>query len=165
MIGWQWHQLDHMQMTCTSLKTDNHASTSSLSFWATVCKTVCHMLSDSCLSCLFVLSVTLVCCGQTVGWINMELDIQVGLGPGQWPHCVRWGPSSPQRGTAPQFSAHICCGQMAGWIKMPLGREVGLGPGHIVLDGDPAPPKRGHSPQFSDHTSIFLNQFSFIRIM
>jgi len=32
MIGWQWHQLDHMQITCTSLKTDNHASTSSLSF-------------------------------------------------------------------------------------------------------------------------------------
>jgi len=24
---WQWHQLDHMQV-CTSLQTDNHASTS-----------------------------------------------------------------------------------------------------------------------------------------
>jgi len=29
-MGWQWHQLDHMQMICTSLQTDNHASTSSL---------------------------------------------------------------------------------------------------------------------------------------
>jgi len=28
---WQWHQLDHMQV-CTSLQTDNHASTSTLSF-------------------------------------------------------------------------------------------------------------------------------------
>jgi len=28
MMGWQWHQLDHMQITCTSLQTDNHASTS-----------------------------------------------------------------------------------------------------------------------------------------
>ena len=28
---WQWHRLDHMQV-CTSLQTDNHASTSTLSF-------------------------------------------------------------------------------------------------------------------------------------
>jgi len=32
MMG-QWHQLDHMQITCTLLRTDNHASTSSLSFY------------------------------------------------------------------------------------------------------------------------------------
>jgi len=30
MIGRQWHQLDHMQIICTVLQTDNHASTSSL---------------------------------------------------------------------------------------------------------------------------------------
>jgi len=29
---WQWHQLDHMQV-CTSLKTDNHASTPPLRFF------------------------------------------------------------------------------------------------------------------------------------
>jgi len=52
----------------------------------------------------------------------------------------------PQRGTAPQFSAHICCGQTAGWIKRPLGRKVGLGPSNIVLDGDPV-----HPPQFLAH--------------
>jgi len=28
MMWWQWHQLDHMQIICTSLQTDNHASTS-----------------------------------------------------------------------------------------------------------------------------------------
>jgi len=33
MMGWQSHQLDHMQIICTSLQTDNHASTSSLSFY------------------------------------------------------------------------------------------------------------------------------------
>jgi len=33
MIGWHWHQLDHMQVICTSLQTDNHASTSSLQFF------------------------------------------------------------------------------------------------------------------------------------
>jgi len=28
MMGWQWHQLDHMQIICTSLQTVNHAITS-----------------------------------------------------------------------------------------------------------------------------------------
>jgi len=28
MMGWQWHQLDHTQIICTLLQTDNHASTS-----------------------------------------------------------------------------------------------------------------------------------------
>jgi len=32
MMGWQWHQLDHMQIICTSRQTDNHASTSPVSF-------------------------------------------------------------------------------------------------------------------------------------
>jgi len=32
MTRWQWHQLDHMQIICTSLQTDNHASTTSLKF-------------------------------------------------------------------------------------------------------------------------------------
>jgi len=37
MMGRQWHQLDHMQISCTSLQTDNHASTSQLSFLQTGC--------------------------------------------------------------------------------------------------------------------------------
>jgi len=59
---------------------------SEMQFWATVCKTV-HLLSDRCLSvcllCLSVcLSVTLVYCRQTVGWIKMKLvRVEVGLGP------------------------------------------------------------------------------------
>jgi len=32
-LGWQWHQLDHMQTICTSLRTDNHTNTSSLNFY------------------------------------------------------------------------------------------------------------------------------------
>ena len=64
--------------------------------------------------------------------------------------CVRRRPPPlPQRGTDPQFSAHICCGQMDAWIKMALGMQIGLGPGHIVLNGDPAPlPQRGTAPNF-----------------
>jgi len=29
-MGWQWHQLDHMQIICTLLQADSHASTSSI---------------------------------------------------------------------------------------------------------------------------------------
>jgi len=32
-MGWQWHQMDHVQIIYTSLQTDNHASTSLLSFY------------------------------------------------------------------------------------------------------------------------------------
>ena len=32
MMGWQWHQPDHMQIICIWLQTDNHASTSPLKF-------------------------------------------------------------------------------------------------------------------------------------
>jgi len=33
VMGWQWHQLDHMHIICTSLQTDNHTSTSSFIFY------------------------------------------------------------------------------------------------------------------------------------
>ena len=32
-MGWQWHQLDHMQIICTSLQTDNDYITSPLIFY------------------------------------------------------------------------------------------------------------------------------------
>ena len=70
----------------------------SASVWATVCKTVCPMLSDYCLS--SVLSVTLVYCGQTVWRIKMKLGVQVGLGPGDF---VLDGDPTPP----PNFSAHV----------------------------------------------------------
>jgi len=103
-----------------------------------------------CLSCM---SVQLVYCGQTVGWIKMTLGMQVGLGPG---HIVFDGdpaPPPPKGEAVPQFLADICSSQMAARIKMPLGMEVGLGPGDFVLDGDPTPfPQKGTiPPQISAH--------------
>jgi len=67
--------------------------------------------------------------------------------------CVRWGTRSPlpQRGTGPQFSAHICCGQVAAWIKMSLGMELGLDLGDFVLDEDPVAP----SPKGRQTPKIF----------
>ena len=35
--GWQWHQLDHIQIIYTSFQTDNHASTSTLNFLQARC--------------------------------------------------------------------------------------------------------------------------------
>jgi len=32
-MGWQWHHLDHIQIICTSLQTDNHAIASPFSFY------------------------------------------------------------------------------------------------------------------------------------
>jgi len=120
-------------------------------FWATVYKTVCPVLSDRCLSCP-VSPVCDVCVLWLYGWMDQYETWRAGR-PRPWPHCVRWGPSSPppKGGGAPQLSANICCGQMAGWIKMPLGREVGLSPSGIVLNGDPAPlhQKGAEPPIFS----------------
>jgi len=52
--------------------------------------------------CSVCLSVTLVYCGQTVGWIKVKLGMQVGLSPG---HIMLDGDPAPlpQRGTAPNF--------------------------------------------------------------
>jgi len=93
------------------------------------------------------MSVTLVYCGQTVGWIKMKRGMQVGLNAN---HIVLDGdPAPPPPKAHTPNSAHICCGQMAGWIKRPLGMEVGLGPGDFVLHKDPAPlPKKGGAPNF-----------------
>ena len=108
------------------------------------------MLSDRCLSLCPVLSLCDVDVLWPNGWMDQDETWHAGS-PRPWPHCVRWGPSSPSPKGAqplPQFSAHICCGQMAGWIEMPLGMEVGLSPGDFVLDGEPPPrsPKRGWRP-------------------
>jgi len=106
------------------------------------------MLWDRCLVCHVCLSVTLVYCGQTDGWIKRPLGTEVGLGPGD---IALDGDTAPptERGTAaPHFSAHVYCGQTAEWIRMPLGTEVGLGPGHIVLDVDQA-----EAPHGKEHSS------------
>ena len=51
------------------------------------------MLSDRCAVCLSLcLSVTLVYCNETVGWIKMKLGTEVGLSPG---HIVLDGAQLP----------------------------------------------------------------------
>ena len=44
-MGWQWHQLYHMQIICTLLQRGNHTSTSSLNFLQTGCSLWCPVNS------------------------------------------------------------------------------------------------------------------------
>ena len=74
------------------------------------------------------------------GWMDQD-DTWQGGRPLPWPHCVRWGASSP-----PQ-KALVCCGQTAGWIKLPLGREIGLSPGDTVRWGPSSPQKGAQQPR------------------
>ena len=68
------------------------------------------MLSDHCLSVLSVCLVTLVYCGQTVGWIKMPLATEVGLG--QATLCYMKTQLPPKRAQQPTpLSAHVYCGQ------------------------------------------------------
>ena len=66
------------------------------------------------------------------------------------PHFVRWGSSSPHRGTAsPLFGP--CLLWPNGWMDQDATwYEDRLGPGHIMLYGDPAAPfqKGAHPPIF-----------------
>ena len=57
--------------------------------------------------CLSVLSVTLVYCGQRVGWIKIPLGTEVGVGQGQI--VLDGDPALPLRNghSSPLFSAHF----------------------------------------------------------
>jgi len=66
-----WHGRPSQQLLSSCICT--------VGFWATVCKR--FPLSCWTIVSLSFLSVTLVYCGQMVGWIRMPLDVEVGLGP------------------------------------------------------------------------------------
>jgi len=113
------------------------------------------MLSDRC-PVLSVLSVTMVYCDQTVGWIKTKLGMQVGLGPG---HIVSDGdpaPPPPKGQSPPIFGPHLlwpngCMDQDATWYGgRPRPRQlcVRWGPGSPLprKGAEPPPP-----PKFSAH--------------
>jgi len=79
-------------------------------FWATICKTVCPVLSDRCPVCLSCLSVTLVYCGQTVGWIKAKLKLE-------WRYIVLDGDRArPKKGTARSHNFSLCLLWRNGWM-------------------------------------------------
>ena len=80
-------------------QTEQHSLVILLDFWATVISNGPPYAMEP-LACL---SVTLVYCGQTVGWIKTPLGTEVGLGPRHI--ALDGGPTpSTERGTAaPNF--------------------------------------------------------------
>jgi len=53
MTGWPWHQLDYMQIICTSLQTGSHACTSSLNFLQARCSLWCPANSVKAVSTIY----------------------------------------------------------------------------------------------------------------
>ena len=99
-----------------------------------------------CPVCLSCLSVTLVYCGQTVGWIRMPLGIVVGLGSG---HIVLDGdPAPPRRGHSnPLTFRPISILWPNGWMHQDAtwyGGRPWSRP-HCVGFGPSSPPSKGHS--------------------
>jgi len=68
VLGWQWHQLDHMQTICTSLQIDNHTNTSSLNIYRT-------MLCIVVLAMGLCLSVTSQCSVETAERIELVFGV------------------------------------------------------------------------------------------
>jgi len=75
---------------------------------------------------LVCLSVSLVYCGQTVGWIKTPLGMEVGLWPRR--HCVKWGPSSPQKGDVPLFGGAGSPSNNVAWAEAYLHTKWDLDP-------------------------------------
>jgi len=122
-------------------------------FLATVCKTVCPMLSDRCPVCP-VLSCPVCSIGLLWpnGWTDQDETWRAGR-PLPWPHCVRWEPTSPpQRDTAPNFRS---ISVVAKWLDELKCHLVGLSPHDFVLDGDLAP----HSPKGDRAQDFFRPMF------
>jgi len=97
-----------------------------------------------CLSCLSVLSVTLVYCGQTVGWIKMPFPFGMAEGFGLR-HTVLDGDPAPQKGHSSPLIFGPCLLWPNGWMdqdttwygNMPRPRP------HCVRWGRSSPTERG----------------------
>ena len=149
------HFLAHVCYGQTVAHISNYWALVNTAFWAPVCKKVRPMLSDCCLSvlsCPVCLSVTLVYCRQTVGWIKMKLSVQVGFGPG---HIVLDGDAAPlpQREWSPPIFGP-CLLWPNGWMDEDA-TWYGSRPqprAHCVRRGPSSTPRKGHSsPLFLAH--------------
>jgi len=119
------------------------------------------MLWDRCLSCLSVsvsLSVTLVYCGQTVGWIKISLGTEVGLGPGDIVlHGAQFPPPRKGAQQSPTFRSMYTVAKRLdrSGSGCHLVRKYVSAQATFVLDGDPAPSPTERStaapPHFSAH--------------
>ena len=73
-MGWQWRQLNHMPIICTSLQTDNHASTSPLSFLHARCPSCCPTNSIKAW-CAWYVYVSSCCCSVNCFCLYINLVV------------------------------------------------------------------------------------------
>jgi len=125
--------------------------------WATVCKTVCPMLSDHCLSC------PVYVCDVRALWPNGLTDQDETWHAGRpWPHCVRWGPSlPPPKGAEPSspiFGQFLLCSN--GWMHQDA-TWYGCRPqpGGLCVRWRPSPlPKKGAEPPLKFSALVYCGQ-------
>ena len=98
--------------------------------------------------CPVCLSVTLVYCGQTVGWIKMKRGTQVGLAPG---HTLldRDPASLPQGGTASNFRSIPVVAKWLDELRCHLAWRQALAQATCVRWGRSSPLKGAQLPQFT----------------
>jgi len=85
-MGWQWHQLDHVQIICTLLQTDNHTSTSSLNFLQAGCSSWCSTNSIKTLKAIGCRFVGLSTPASSVKHVDITEQI-VAIYPQPWVGC------------------------------------------------------------------------------
>jgi len=84
-----------------------------------------------------------VFCGQTAGWIQIALDMEVGLGQG---HIVQDGDPAPSHKKVAEptiLGPCLVAKRLNGSRRHLIGTEVGLGPGDSYVMR--YPPAKGHS--------------------
>jgi len=72
VLGWLWHQLDHMQTVCTSLQTDNHANTTSLNFLGRMLFLTPHKQCQSTEGTLNLYSELILLIYRSISWISKD---------------------------------------------------------------------------------------------
>jgi len=91
------------------------------------------------------------CCGQTAGWIKIELGTEVGLSPDNIVLDGNLAPLTEKGAQLPTFRLMFIVAKRLDGSRCHFVQSLGLGLGNIVLDADPAPPLKGHRPPFSAH--------------
>jgi len=111
------------------------------------CLSICLSVCLSVLPLLSVLSVTLVYCGQTIGWIKMKFGMHIDLDPG---HTVFDGIQLPLPKGAEPRPNFWPISVVVKWLDGSRCHLVGRSVSALakLLDGDPSPPlpKNGTEP-------------------
>ena len=113
MMGWQWHQLNHVQIICTSLQTDNHANTSSIHIFHRPDALPTAQPKASVIPTIYLIQLRKFFSGCAKGCVfSTWYDVTVRLGSRwylTWRHCSRSGASDFVATFVDLFTSLNCC--------------------------------------------------------